>query len=170
MHRLLNTLNFIAAIFHNLSAGMPLKDAVSEGYDRTLAQLHAWVVRAGIKTGMLALPTRETFLASIGETGGWIVGVGGWVSNGGGGGRLRVKMRVQEVGGVEQEGCQACWWWVAACVCSAPCACALFPCPFPHTNPPCPRPPPPGTACCRGERAAPRRRVCGGGAQAGGAD
>jgi hypothetical protein len=81
VHRLLNTLNFIAAIFHNLSAGMPLKDAVSEGYDRTLAQLHAWVVRAGIKTGMLALPTRETFLASIGETGGWIVGVGwmGWV-------------------------------------------------------------------------------------------
>lgn len=68
VHRLLNTLNFIAAIFHNLSAGMPLKDAVSEGYDRTLAQLHAWVVRAGIKTGMLALPTRETFLASIGET------------------------------------------------------------------------------------------------------
>ncbi|PSC72987.1 glycolipid transfer [Micractinium conductrix] len=68
VHRLLNTLNFIAAIFENLAKGMPLKDAVSEGYDRTLAQIHAWVVRAGIKTGMMALPSREHFLASIGET------------------------------------------------------------------------------------------------------
>ena len=46
------------------------QDAVSDAYDRTLAQIHAWVVRAGIKTGMMALPTREHFLASIGETGG----------------------------------------------------------------------------------------------------
>lgn len=30
--------------------------------------MHAWVVRAGIKAGMLGLPTRETFLKSIGET------------------------------------------------------------------------------------------------------
>ncbi|KAL4433930.1 hypothetical protein ABPG75_000371 [Micractinium tetrahymenae] len=68
VHRLLNTLNFIAAIFQNLAKGMALKDAVSDAYDRTLAQIHAWVVRAGIKTGMMALPTREHFLASIGET------------------------------------------------------------------------------------------------------
>lgn len=45
------------------------QDAVSDAYDRTLAQIHAWVVRAGIKTGMMALPTREQFLTSIGETG-----------------------------------------------------------------------------------------------------
>jgi len=58
-----------------------LQDAVSDAYDRTLAQIHAWVVRAGIKTGMMALPTREHFLASIGETGAraglpasWVVG------------------------------------------------------------------------------------------------
>lgn len=43
---------------------------MSDAYDRTLAAIHAWVVRAGIKTGMMALPTREAFLASIGETGG----------------------------------------------------------------------------------------------------
>jgi hypothetical protein len=47
------------------------QDAVSDAYDRTLAHIHAWVVRTGIKTGMLALPTREHFFASIGETGGW---------------------------------------------------------------------------------------------------
>ncbi|KAL4855989.1 Importin beta-like SAD2 [Chlorella vulgaris] len=68
VHRLLNTLNFIAGIFENLAKGMGLKDAVSDAYDRTLAQIHAWVVRAGIKTGMMALPTRECFLTSIGET------------------------------------------------------------------------------------------------------
>lgn len=68
VHRLLNTLNFIAAIFENLSKGCPLRDAVSEAYDRTLANIHAWVVRTGIKTGMMALPSREQFLASIGET------------------------------------------------------------------------------------------------------
>lgn len=48
----------------------PHQDAVSDAYDRTLAQIHAWVVRAGIKTGMMALPSRDHFLASIGETGG----------------------------------------------------------------------------------------------------
>ncbi len=42
---------------------------MSDAYDRTLAQIHAWVVRAGIKTGMMALPSRDHFLASIGETG-----------------------------------------------------------------------------------------------------
>ena len=54
----------------------PRQVAVSDAYDRTLAQIHAWVVRAGIKTGMMALPTRDHFLASIGETGGWMAGPG----------------------------------------------------------------------------------------------
>ncbi len=30
--------------------------------------MHSWVVRAGVKTGMLGLPSRETFLTSIGES------------------------------------------------------------------------------------------------------
>ena len=30
--------------------------------------MHAWVVRAGIKTGMMGLPSREGFMKSIGET------------------------------------------------------------------------------------------------------
>ena len=41
---------------------------MSDAYDATLGQIHTWVVRAGIKTGMLGLPSRETFFASIGET------------------------------------------------------------------------------------------------------
>ena len=41
---------------------------ITDAYDATLGLLHAWVVRAGIKTGMLGLPSREHFLKSIGET------------------------------------------------------------------------------------------------------
>jgi len=41
---------------------------IADAYDTTLALLHTWVVRAGIKTGMLGLPSRETFFSSIGET------------------------------------------------------------------------------------------------------
>lgn len=33
-----------------------------------MAPMHTWVVRTGIKAGMIALPTREDFLESIGET------------------------------------------------------------------------------------------------------
>ena len=84
LHRLLNNLNFISAIFENLAKGQTLKDAVSDAYDRTLAHIHAWVVRAGIKTGMMALPTREHFLASIGETGARLRQVAGTPGGGGG--------------------------------------------------------------------------------------
>lgn len=95
LHRLLNTLAFISAIFKGLQAGKTLKDAVSgalqainalftffvcvsddshfflsisDAYDTTLGLMHTWVVRAGIKTGMLGLPSREAFFTSIGET------------------------------------------------------------------------------------------------------
>jgi len=68
LHRLLNTLAFISAIFKGLKAGKTLKDAVSDAYDTTLGMLHTWVVRTGIKAGMLGLPSREHFLKSIGET------------------------------------------------------------------------------------------------------
>lgn len=68
LHRLLNTLAFISAIFKGLQRGKSLKDAVSTAYDETLGLLHAWVVRTGIKAGMLGLPSREHFLKSIGET------------------------------------------------------------------------------------------------------
>ena len=82
VHRLMGTLAFISAIFENLAKGQALKDAVSEAYDRTLAALHTWVVRAGIKAGLVALPTREAFFTAIGETGGrggWAGGLGGGV-------------------------------------------------------------------------------------------
>lgn len=69
LHRLLNTLAFISSIFKGLKAGKSLKDAVTGAYDDTLGKLHAWVVRTGIKAGMLGLPSREAFFKSIGETG-----------------------------------------------------------------------------------------------------
>lgn len=68
LHRLIGTVSFISAIFKHLQAGKSLKDAVSDAYDETLAQLHSWVVRTGIKTGMLGLPSRDAFFTSIGET------------------------------------------------------------------------------------------------------
>jgi subtilase family serine protease len=68
LHRLLNTLAFISQIFKGLAANKSLKDAVSDAYDETLGKLHAWVVRTGIKAGMIGLPSREHFLKSIGET------------------------------------------------------------------------------------------------------
>lgn len=93
LHRLLNTLKFISSIFKGLRVGKTLKDAVSDvcfgrkvtrlcvvvfvltrlaacpqAYDTTLGLLHSWLVRTGIKAGMLGLPTREHFLQSIGET------------------------------------------------------------------------------------------------------
>lgn len=68
LHRLLNTLAFISAIFKGLKENKGLKEAVSDAYDQTLGKLHAWVVRTGIKAGMIGLPSRETFFKSIGET------------------------------------------------------------------------------------------------------
>ncbi|KDD75016.1 hypothetical protein H632_c923p1 [Helicosporidium sp. ATCC 50920] len=68
LHRLMNSILFISHIFQNLEKGMLLREAVSDAYDATLAQIHTWVVRAGIKAGMIALPTRENFLKSLGET------------------------------------------------------------------------------------------------------
>ncbi|KAK2079908.1 hypothetical protein QBZ16_002303 [Prototheca wickerhamii] len=68
LHRLLTSIHFIGIIFQNLAAGMAMKEAVSDSYDKTLALMHTWVVRAGIKAGMIALPSREDFLLSIGET------------------------------------------------------------------------------------------------------
>jgi len=133
LHRLLNTIKFISAIFKGLRVGKTLRDAVSDvrlfcsclrcrryslshsrrrcsdrvcvcscscvcscvcqtvaartlkhapltpltphnqprtpqAYDITLGLLHSWIVRTGIKAGMLGLPSREQFIASIGET------------------------------------------------------------------------------------------------------
>lgn len=68
LHRLLTSVSFISYIFENLSQGKELREAVTDAYDKTLALIHTWVVRAGIKTGMLGLPSTETFFSSIGET------------------------------------------------------------------------------------------------------
>ena len=68
LHRLINSIAFITEIFKGLLINKNLKDAVSIAYDNTLSQLHNWVVRTGIKAGMIGLPSREHFLESIGET------------------------------------------------------------------------------------------------------
>ncbi|KAL6785915.1 hypothetical protein ACKKBG_A00680 [Auxenochlorella protothecoides x Auxenochlorella symbiontica] len=68
LHRLMNSILFISLIFQNLANGQAMKEAVAESYERSLAPMHTWVVRAGIKTGMMALPTREDFLRALGET------------------------------------------------------------------------------------------------------
>lgn len=54
----------MSASYHNHT----LPNRVTDSYDKTLALMHTWVVRAGIKAGMIALPSREDFLLSIGET------------------------------------------------------------------------------------------------------
>lgn len=68
LHRLINSIAFITEIFKGLLVDKTLKDAVSTAYDATLSQLHNWVVRTGIKAGMIGLPSREHFLDSIGES------------------------------------------------------------------------------------------------------
>lgn len=68
LHRLISSLSFISQLFKRLAEGMELRQAVSEAYDVTLAHIHVWVVRTGIKAGMLGLPTRDHFFTSLGET------------------------------------------------------------------------------------------------------
>lgn len=68
LHRLLVTVRFLRELFINLAKDLPLKEAVSLAYDDTLGKIHAWVVRTGIKAGLVALPSRESFLEGIQET------------------------------------------------------------------------------------------------------
>ena len=46
-----------------------LSSAVSAAYGETLSLYHSLVVRGTCNAGFLMLPTRASFLASIGETG-----------------------------------------------------------------------------------------------------
>ena len=66
---LFKTAFYVGRSFSNVhSSHLFFLGLLAEAYDTTLGLLHTWVVRAGIKTGMLGLPTRESFFASIGET------------------------------------------------------------------------------------------------------
>ncbi len=70
LHRLMTSFDFIRQLLQLLVAdgGVTTREAASTAYDATLSEAHTFVVRAGVKAGMLALPSRESFLRSIGET------------------------------------------------------------------------------------------------------
>lgn len=71
LYRLLSGISFISKLLQNLAKDRQktLRIAAAEAYDATLASAHGYMVRMAIKTSMYMLPTRETFLSSINETG-----------------------------------------------------------------------------------------------------
>lgn len=71
LFRLLSGVSFISMLLQNLASdrNKPLRQAAGEAYDATLASAHGFMVRTAVKGSMYMLPTRETFLASIHETG-----------------------------------------------------------------------------------------------------
>lgn len=71
LHRLRTVVHFIKQIMFLLAKDqqVSLSTAVSEAYSVTLAAYHGTIVRGTCQAGFLLLPTRETFLESIGETG-----------------------------------------------------------------------------------------------------
>ena len=70
-HRLRTVIVFMEKIMLNLHAdkATTLSTAVSGAYADTLAAYHGMVVRATCNAGFLLLPTRASFLQSLGETG-----------------------------------------------------------------------------------------------------
>jgi hypothetical protein len=71
LHRLRTAILFISRIMSGLAEdrSLTLSGAVSSAYVDTLAQYHSAVLRGTCNAGFLLLPTRQAFLASIGETG-----------------------------------------------------------------------------------------------------
>ena len=71
LYRLLAGISFISKLLQNLAQdrNKPLRQAAAEAYDATLAAAHGMMVRMAVKGSMYMLPNRETFLASINETG-----------------------------------------------------------------------------------------------------
>lgn len=71
LHRLRTVLLFVEKLMQNLAAGpdVTLSSAASEAYAVSLGPYHSTVMRATCNAGFLLLPTRHTFLTSIGETG-----------------------------------------------------------------------------------------------------
>ena len=46
-----------------------MQTAAFEAYGQTLSNIHPFLVRMGVKASIYMLPTRDTFMKSIGETG-----------------------------------------------------------------------------------------------------
>jgi hypothetical protein len=70
LHRLVAAISFIKILFERLSRSHAthLREAASDAYEAALAPFHTMLIRGAVRAGMLTLPTREHFLASIGET------------------------------------------------------------------------------------------------------
>ncbi|GMH35888.1 hypothetical protein BSKO_03756 [Bryopsis sp. KO-2023] len=70
LHRLLSAIIFIQTLIRELarSPDSTLKDAAAAAYNMALAPIHTRIVRGIVGAGLLTLPTKQTFLARIGET------------------------------------------------------------------------------------------------------
>lgn len=81
LHRLTSAIRFIQLLFERLvsaskqegdsadaAAALTLREAASSAYEEALAPIHTTIVRGVVRAGMMTLPSREHFLASIGET------------------------------------------------------------------------------------------------------
>ncbi|KAI8468514.1 MAG: glycolipid transfer protein [Monoraphidium minutum] len=70
LHRLAAAIAFVKILFERLmrAPGAPLREAAGEAYEATLAPFHTMLIRGAVRAGMLTLPSREHFLAAIGET------------------------------------------------------------------------------------------------------
>ena len=51
------------------STAVPLRDAANVAYETALAPIHTKLVKSVVIAGLLALPSRTTFLENINETG-----------------------------------------------------------------------------------------------------
>lgn len=71
LHRLLSSISFIALLLQNLGSDpkCTLHTAAANAYNASMSPMHNFVVRTAVKASMYTLPSREQFLASIGETG-----------------------------------------------------------------------------------------------------
>ena len=71
LHRLGSALTFIMTLMQELSrsTAVQLKDAAHVAYDVALAPIHTKLVKSVVIAGLLALPSRATFLENINETG-----------------------------------------------------------------------------------------------------
>ncbi|CAD7701184.1 unnamed protein product [Ostreobium quekettii] len=70
LHRLRSAILFVSTLVQELTSdsSMSLREAASTAYESALAPIHTYVVRGAVKAGLLMLPSRAAFLASICET------------------------------------------------------------------------------------------------------
>lgn len=70
LHRLMTSLLFVKILLEKLleNTSTSLKDAASAAYEASLAPIHTFVVKTAIRTGMMTLPSRQSFLEHLGET------------------------------------------------------------------------------------------------------